>query len=1221
MSQKKNNRPSLFGKIRDLSMQTKLIIIFLTVMIIPLILLSSIAFGQLRDLASSLRTTAVNDASSALNAGAVESIEQMTTGTAISVARFLYDRDDDIRLIAQMEPTLDNYASFVEQMTGRMVRKGDWILASDGKSWVRENAVEVNVNVGEKSTNRENNDMDGFHYRVPETFEYDWVPLYDEIAFIDLNGNEVLKYVTPNSTKVRYPLNPELVNVADRLNTYVRAESYFEKLQALKPGEIYVSDVTGAYVGSNYIGMYVPDVVEQAAQTRGYDIEFNPEVQAYAGMENPNGQRFEGIVRWAMPVSDEAGQIIGYVTLALNHDHIMEFVDHLTPMSDRYTQLPSAFEGNYAFIWDYKCRSICHPRHHSIVGFDPETGEAAVPWLESSIYDAWQESGITDWTKFIVDIPIFDEQSRSKTPAPALTQQGLVGLDGRYLNNAPQCTGWMDLTREGGSGSFYIMWSGLYKLTTAASIPYYTGQYAPSPENEFSERGFGFVAIGAGLEDFTQAARETEERLVQISENVQRTSSLQLIAATALMIIMIIFIAIWMASYLANNIRHLIAGLSRFRLGEYQFRFDITTSDEFGMLAESINEMADSVVASVNSPMSILDMDYKILYLNDHALQFYGKPLSEMVGKSYTENSIYPYGSEYDSLTALHEKREAKPMYVKATDQYVQGVANYFLDKQGNRIGYIVVTMDVTEIQNAQNRAEQASRAKGDFLSNMSHEMRTPMNAIIGMSAIGKGANTIERKDYALNKIDEASNHLLGVINDILDMSKIEANKFYLSPVEFSFEKMLHKVVNVSTFRMGEKNQRFSVHIDPEIPDHLIGDDQRLSLVITNLLSNAVKFTPDYGSISLDTKLVEVVGDTCVVYIAVSDTGIGIERDQQSRIFTSFEQAETSTTRKFGGTGLGLAISRRIVTMMGGEIVLDSEVGKGSTFSFTVCLKRANSHNTEVKTLSPNVNWENVRVLVVDDERDTLDYFSEVLSRLNLRCDVAISGAEALSLIERNGGYDIYFIDWSMPGMNGIELTAHVKQSANLDEIVIMISATEWSHIEEEAKEAGVDKFLGKPLFPADIIDCINMCMGVETKEQGEMTKKTDDFSAYHILLAEDVEINREVVTTLLEPTGVHIECAEDGRIAIDMFEANPDKYDLIFMDVQMPEVDGFDATRAIRNYSKDNRTRVLPIIAMTANVFREDIEKCLAAGMNDHVGKPLDFEEVLSILRKYLKG
>jgi signal transduction histidine kinase/DNA-binding response OmpR family regulator len=516
-------------------------------------------------------------------------------------------------------------------------------------------------------------------------------------------------------------------------------------------------------------------------------------------------------------------------------------------------------------------------------------------------------------------------------------------------------------------------------------------------------------------------------------------------------------------------------------------------------------------------------------------------------------------------------------------------------------------------------QAERASQAKSVFLANMSHEIRTPMNAIIGMTAIAKSSPDIERKEYCLEKIEDASHHLLGVINDILDMSKIEANKFELSFTGFNFEKMLRKVVNVSAFRIDEKGLDFTVHIDKRIPRDFYGDEQRLAQVITNLLSNAVKFTPEGGFIRLETKLEEETEGLCTLLVSVADSGIGITPAQQQRLFASFEQADSSTSRKFGGTGLGLAISKRIVEMMDGTIWVESEPGRGSTFAFRVKMRRGEG---EEGLLGSGIRWKNLRVLAVDDAEDIREFFVEIAGGLSFSLDTAAGGEEALALIEKNGNYDIYFVDWKMPGMDGVELSRRIKEKGGTS-VVIMISAVQLAAIEAEAKAAGVDKFLPKPLFPSAIADCVSQCLGQENLAagaagDGEKPAVTDNFAGCRVMLAEDVAINREIVLALLEPVSLEIIPAENGVQALELFTKAPETYDLIFMDVQMPEMDGYEATRRIRASGTPNAASI-PIIAMTANVFREDIEKCLAAGMDAHVGKPIDIEEMLSVLRKFL--
>jgi PAS domain S-box-containing protein len=405
--------------------------------------------------------------------------------------------------------------------------------------------------------------------------------------------------------------------------------------------------------------------------------------------------------------------------------------------------------------------------------------------------------------------------------------------------------------------------------------------------------------------------------------------------------------------------------------------------------------------------------------------------------------------------------------------------------------GVVIVMIDVTELTETMRAAKAASKAKSEFLSNMSHEIRTPMNAIIGMVGIGRSSSDFEKKEYCLGKIEEASNHLLRVINDILDMSKIEAQKFTLNDVRFSFERMLRQTRTVSEPRAIEKHQTLDVVVDPAIPRYLRGDDQRLAQVITNLLSNAMKFTPEGGHIRLEARLLEHRAGICILEVQVTDNGIGISDEQQAQLFVSFQQADMSITRRFGGTGLGLAISKRIVTMMGGEIGVQSEPGKGSVFTFTV----------------------------------------------HLNCEDA---------------------------------------------------------------------------------ECESDTCAQDAPVENEAGDKDRCFEGHTIMLAEDVEVNREIVAALLEPALLTIVNAENGAEAVRLFTEDPSRYEMIFMDVQMPEMDGLEATRVIRALDIP-QARSVPIVAMTANVFREDIERCLEAGMDDHVGKPLDFDEVFSLLGSYL--
>ena len=629
-------------------------------------------------------------------------------------------------------------------------------------------------------------------------------------------------------------------------------------------------------------------------------------------------------------------------------------------------------------------------------------------------------------------------------------------------------------------------------------------------------------------------------------------------------------------------------------------------------------EHFESIWSHVESGIVMVDAEtHIILDINPLGARMHGDARQNIIGKS----CWHLFRDAKCPIMDLNQELDRSERDFAKTDgsiiPIIKSVAKVHLK---GRLVLLESFVDVSHIKEAEEKkrelevAEQASKTKSAFLANMSHEIRTPMNAIIGMTNIAKSAVGEEKRVYAINKIEDASKHLLGVINDILDVSKIESGKFELSPVEFNFENVLQRVVTVNKYRIDEKQQDFSIRIDSDIPAYMYGDEQRLTQVITNLLSNAVKFTPDKGRIGIDAKLLHEKDGVCTVQINVTDSGIGISPEQQSKLFQSFQQAESSTTRKFGGTGLGLAISKNIVEMMGGRIWIESELGKGATFAFTIQAERVKDREYAVPDLT------GLRILVVDDEPGDLVYFKNIVEGFGASCDTSSCCRDTLQYMDQNEKYDVYFMDFKVPCVHKTKmmqkLAARDRETGKTR--LVMMSA-ESGTAADDAKNAGVDKFLQKPLFPSEIVDIVQGIIGVNLqKAEANPNESPSQFEGKCILLAEDVEINREIVLTLLEPTLLSVECAENGVEAIHMFKEAPEKYDMIFMDMQMPEMDGLEATRQIRKLDHQ-KAKTVPIVAMTANVFREDIEKCIEAGMNGHVGKPLDFNEVLDQLRKYL--
>ncbi len=517
------------------------------------------------------------------------------------------------------------------------------------------------------------------------------------------------------------------------------------------------------------------------------------------------------------------------------------------------------------------------------------------------------------------------------------------------------------------------------------------------------------------------------------------------------------------------------------------------------------------------------------------------------------------------------------------------------------------------ELQRALNEAQTANHAKSEFLSSMSHEMRTPLNAVIGMTAIGLRSPEAERKNYALDKIEEASTHLLGVINDILDMSKIEAGKMDLSAVEFNFEKMLQKVITVISYRVNEKRQQFTVSVAGDVPRFVVGDDQRLAQIITNLLANAAKFTPEKGAIHLGVSLIGEENGLNELRVEVTDTGIGISSEQLSKLFRSFGQAESGISREYGGTGLGLSISKRLVELMGGRIWVESELGKGSRFIFTV--KIPSGAKSPRSLLSPGVAWETVRVMAIEDSESGRKHYEETFERLGVQCVTVADGISAYSMIETHGMFDIYFISINSSGIKRSDFARLLKvRDENCK--VVLISSGDWESLQEAVRDSGADKGLIMPILSSALVDCMNECLG--NPHKNHISDNTGEFAGKTILLAEDIEINREIVISLLENTGIAIDCAENGKDALYAMNTDAGKYDVVLMDMQMPYIDGLEATRRIRALP-DPWCKMIPIIAMTANVFKDDIESCISAGMSDHIGKPVDIDDMMIKLRRYL--
>ena len=522
-------------------------------------------------------------------------------------------------------------------------------------------------------------------------------------------------------------------------------------------------------------------------------------------------------------------------------------------------------------------------------------------------------------------------------------------------------------------------------------------------------------------------------------------------------------------------------------------------------------------------------------------------------------------------------------------------------------------------LQAALEAAEHANKAKTAFLSNMSHEIRTPMNAIIGLNNIALNDPTAseEVKKY-LEKSGASAQHLLGIINDILDMSRIESGRMTVKSEEFSFAKALEQVNTIISGQCRDKGLIYDCRIVGQIDTYYVGDVMKLKQVLINILGNAVKFTPEGGTVSFLIEEGSRFDGKAVVKFVISDTGIGMSKEYLPHIFEAFSQEDSSSTSKYGSTGLGMPITKNIVELMNGTITVDSEKGIGTTFTVTVTFGESDrkSSDTENGTLVPH----NMSVLVIDDDQIALEHAEIILGQVGLSCETAESGWEGIDKVRirhgRREDYDLILIDWKMPEMDGIETTRQIRSIVGSDTPIIILTSFNWDDIADEAKDAGVDTFVPKPLFADNVMEEFREAF---RRKNETLVNKTADLEGRRILLAEDVAVNAEIMMMVLSMREMEVDLAENGQIAVDLFaEHEPGYYAAILMDMRMPVMDGLEATRIIRSMEKED-AKTIPIIALTANAFDEDVQQSLQAGLNAHLSKPVEPEALYETLEKLI--
>ena len=531
---------------------------------------------------------------------------------------------------------------------------------------------------------------------------------------------------------------------------------------------------------------------------------------------------------------------------------------------------------------------------------------------------------------------------------------------------------------------------------------------------------------------------------------------------------------------------------------------------------------------------------------------------------------------------------------------------------------FSITRSQVRELETARQAALEANKAKSEFLANMSHDIRTPMNAIVGMTAIAT-AHIDDRKQVqnCLRKITLSSKHLLGLINDVLDMSKIESGKLTLTTEQISLKEVVEGIVNIMQPQVKTKKQTFDIHVENISTENVWCDGIRLNQVLLNLLSNATKYTPEGGSIQLSLSEEESPkGENYVrIHIKVKDNGIGMSPDFLKKIYESYSRADGARIHKTEGAGLGMAITKYIVDAMEGAIDIKSEIDKGTEFLLTFDFEKAAA--VEMDMVLPSWN-----MLVVDDDELLCETATDALKSIGIKAEWTLSGEKAIELViqhhKKRDDYQIILLDWKLPDINGIQVAREIRRNLGDEVPILLISAYDWSEFEAEAREAGISGFISKPLFKSTLYHALRQYMGIET-EDDQILNQNINLSGRRILLAEDNELNWEVAKELLSDLGVELDWAEDGQICLDKFQSSPEGYyDAILMDIRMPHMTGYEATKSIRGLNHPDALTI-PIIAMSADAFSDDIQHCLKCGMNAHIAKPIDVVELTRLLKRYL--
>jgi hypothetical protein len=1079
------------------SLKIKIITTFLLLAIIPIIILGTFSYKNSLYLgkitldsvkmigSKSIENLKVlgeknlNDSIDALDEKSSESHQLRSVETAKQIADFLYERDADIKSAALLDAKPESYLKFYNQHQRSIIIPSAYKVGEKRK---------YNWNKDKKTATNPLNQR-GYKYYDAAGFKKKTIPLYYEMTFYDLSGQEKIKIrkgrIVKDLKNIKYKKNTYLKSETYKKLTYTEKEvssdfyfnlknksiqtlikelgikeglkwkvkdyhfaknkagnliekTYYAKSKKLKKGDIYVSRMIGGYVKTHIIGPYSKERISKAGK------EYEPQNSAYAGKENPEGIEFEGIIRWVTPIY-RGNKKIGYVSLALDHKHIMEFTDHLTPTEERYTDISDPGSGNYAFLWDDAHRCISHARDYFIMGYDPLTGKEVPAWAPST------------WVQQI--------------------KAGTIGLDGKSLKEkAIQCEGWINATEKGGSGSFLIFWSGLWKFTAVATVPYYTGDYGNH------KRGFGYVTIGAEIADFHKAANITGENIkknidkfnealdkssLETKSKVKRINNNNIALIIIISIILggvVTILGIIFSNKIINPVKYLIKGTEEIKSGHYDFNIDIEkfSHDEIGTLATNFNLMANSLLKNKNE------------------IEDYSKNLEKKV-----------------------EER-------------------------------------TSELEKAYDDLKEMDKLRTHFFANISHELRTPLTLSIAPleSVMQQEYGKInEEQNRFLKIIHNNSMKLLNLINNLLDLSKVEAGKSKVSIYKTNIVPQIERLVEPTKITAEKRNIKVN-YIRPIDELFLYLDVEKFEKIIMNLLSNALKFTGEEGSIEI-----KIEDSDKQVSISVADTGIGIKENDLPHIFERFRQVDGSSNREYEGTGIGLSLVKEFTELLHGEIKVTSDYGKGTTF--TMIFPKGKEHFTKETNIfeqeySPEdmtmnkadiqfagldsekdetINNEVVKddslqtVMIVDDNPDIVNYVSSLLvKKYNLLA--AFNGQQALEIIKKQKP-DLVISDIMMPKMNGYELLTKIKNNPETsDIIVVMLSAKAEMSEKIEGLETGADEYIIKPFNSRELLARVKSLLALRKFEHDLIQEKNEKEKIVEISKAKVDGLN-EMITSI----------------------------------------------------------------------------------------------------------